>query len=218
MPEHDADSATVVVEPTPEFDAIDRYERMIDVQIDVLDGINDRAKHLARLVGVLLGIVLTALSLLPEFESVGVRGTSTMAALAVAVGGLLSSLVFAAVTYLGSNFEYGASPVVARYFAATDLSGDEYASVMLNAYAEVIPRNERVVAANARRFRNGLASLFVGLSALSVAVLLVVAGPELWFERAVVLVTVVGTGALLWYVLGEEYLTLQNKRTANDPK
>lgn len=213
MSERDANSATVVVEPPPRMDAMDRYERMLDVQIDVLDGIDDKAAHLTRLIGVLLGIMLTAASLVPEFEAVSLTGESapTVVTAAIGVSALLVALGFAVLTYLSSNFEYGASVEIARHFASANLEADDYSSVMLHAYADIIVRNRRVVVVNSRRFRNALASLFVGLVAVSLAALLALAESPLWLDWLGLAGAAVATIALLRYLLGEAYLTLQRE-------
>lgn len=45
----------------PTGDAIDRFERVVDMQADLLSDIDNKAEHVTRLVGLLLGVVLTAL-------------------------------------------------------------------------------------------------------------------------------------------------------------
>ncbi|PSQ48369.1 hypothetical protein BRD12_06465, partial [Halobacteriales archaeon SW_12_67_38] len=48
-------------------DAVDRLERVIDTQIDTVDDFDQKAAYVTRFVGVVLGLVLTAVSLASRF-------------------------------------------------------------------------------------------------------------------------------------------------------
>lgn len=54
-------------ELTPWIDSLNRFERILDIQIDTLDIIDDKAQQTARIVAVLLGLILTAIPLAFRF-------------------------------------------------------------------------------------------------------------------------------------------------------
>lgn len=47
-----------------EFDLLKRYEQMINTQINTLNGIDDKAASIARLVTILVGLLLSGASLI----------------------------------------------------------------------------------------------------------------------------------------------------------
>lgn len=197
----------------PKVKAVKRFERMIDVQIETLNGIDDKAEYLTRFVGVLLGVVLTGLSLIPKFDGVSLTVESFPMLVSVfgSVLAFLCTLGFSIVTYLGSKFKYGVSPGVAEYFADTDVTEEEYAKLMLRGYADTIPKNEEVVRVNSRRFRNALASLLAGLGCLSLATFFLVVELPVFGKYAALIVAILVLGRILQYVLSEEYLTLDRE-------
>jgi hypothetical protein len=193
---------------SPKQDAIDRFERMVDVQVQTLNEIDTKAAELMRLLAVLLGVVLTGLSLIPEFKTLALEVDSVplVVAAAIGVGGLLSSLGFAIITYLSSRFGYGVSPGVAEYVANNDVPGDEYAGIMLRGYADIIPENREVVQANSRRFRNALTALLVALASLVLAVLYVVADIGLAAEVVLLAGGYTAVTVVVGYILSGGYL------------
>lgn len=199
-----------LADASPKVEAVERFERMIDVQIETLNGIDDKAEYLTRFVGVLIGVVLTGLSLIPEFDGVALDTDSLPMLVSIFVGivALLSTLGFSIITYLSSKFEYGVSASVAEHFASSDLTEDEYAELMLRGYADIIPKNREVVRVNSRRFRNALTSLLVGLGCLSQATLFVVVDLPIRVRYAILVSGFLVLGYVLRYILGEEYLTL----------
>lgn len=59
------------------LDTVDRLERVIDIQIDTLDGIDNKAEHITRLIATFIGVIIAALSIGVEFEAVDFSGAST---------------------------------------------------------------------------------------------------------------------------------------------
>lgn len=207
-----------LADSSPKIEAVERFERMIDVQIETLHGIDDKAEYLTRFVGVLLGVVLTGLSLIPKFDGVSL----TVESFPMLVSGfgsvlaLLCTLGFSIVTYLGSEFKYGVRSDVAEYFADTDVTEDEYAELLLRGYADTIPKNETVVRVNSRRFRNALASLLAGLGYLSLATFFLVIELPTYGKYLALFVATFALGRILTYVLSEEYLTLDRELDDNE--
>lgn len=64
-------------DPTPRLDAADRLERVIDAQSATLDRIDDKSGRIARLLGLLLGVVLSSLSLSTQLSQVSLQSLST---------------------------------------------------------------------------------------------------------------------------------------------
>lgn len=203
-------------------DAAERLERVIDVQIATVNGIDEKAEHVTRLVGILLGVVLSVLSLSVRFGIVDLSSTMSVTILAFGIGvsGLFGAMVAAIVTYLGSRVRIGLDHQVGRLFSAESYSitTDEYGRRVLGTYGYNVRRNERVVAANSRRFRRSLLLLLVGVVYLTLSVLLSV-GRTASRETGVALVTPGIAGVtFLWttllvlltagYVLSGRYLTL----------
>lgn len=207
-----------LADSSPKGKAVERFEKMVNVQIETLNGIDEKAEYLTRFVGILLGVVLTGLSLIPKFDGVTLTANSLPMLISIFVGifALLATLGFSIITYLSSKFEYGISSDVAEYFADTDVTEDEYAELLPRGYADIIPKNREVVRVNSRRFRNALASLLAGLGCLSqAAFFLVVEIPT--YGKYVVLVLGFGIlGLVLRYVLTEDYLTLNRVDEYNE--
>lgn len=201
----------------PETDAIDRFERMVETQIDTLEGIDDKAAHVTRFVALLLGVVFTGLSLVPRLGSGAAEiGAVAVVTIAVGVGGFLGSLGFAVVTFLSSAFEYGPDESICDYMAEYHVPANRYKSVLLQSYSGAVRRNRMVVRTNARRFRNSLTSLLVGAVAFALGGAFLVLDVEPVVAVAVLLATVLATGRLFTFVLAEEYLTLDYQINDNE--
>lgn len=194
----------------PETDAIDRFERMVETQIDTLEGIDDKAAHVTRFVALLLGVVFTGLSLALRFGGTATEIDSavTMATFAIGIVGLLGSLGFAVVALLSSAFEYGPNEAIGDHLAEYDFPDGSYRTILLRSYSAAIRRNRLVVRTNARRFRNALAFLIVGVVSFALGGTFVVVDIGFVTETAVLLVTALVTGRLFAFVVAEEYLTL----------
>lgn len=216
--------------PDHYLDAAERLERVMDVQIATLNGIDEKAEHVTRLVGVLLGVVLSVVSLAVRAESIRLASPSmtTLLAFGVGVSGLLLSMIAAIVTYLSSKFEVGINRAVGRLLSRRDyeIEQEAYARRTLGAYSHSIGRNKRVIAENARRFRWALVFLVVGVVYLALSAALYVSGTIPAASRRPLLASVVraavGAGTSLavagvaWYVLSGRYLTLESEGETDD--
>lgn len=192
-------------------DAAARLERVIDAQIAALDDTDARAMTVMRLVGGLLGVFVSLLSLAAALGGrLPVPSATALAALLLGALGLVGTLVAAALTYLGSRVVPGVGPGMTD--DVLDGPGAPPAEAahlrrVVATYADAVRANRAALAANARRFRVTLLLLVTGLSygtygALTLAVPL--DGP------GGVSALVVLTGALAavwWYVLSGRYLT-----------
>lgn len=207
-----------LADSSPKANAVDRFERMIDVQIETLNSIDDKAEYLTRFVAILLGVVLTGLSLVPKFDGVTLTTNSFPMLVSVFVGviALLSTLGFSIITYLSSKFKYGVSPSVAKYFADTDITEEEYTELLLRGYADILSQNRDVVRVNSRRFRNALASLLAGLGCFSQATFFLVVKIPVFTKYLALFGGFAVLGYVIKYVLDEEYLTLDRGVVINE--
>lgn len=195
----------------PELDLLRRYEAMVQTQVETLNGIDDKASSVARLVGVLSGLLLSAVSI-----SVGVEGVSltsetgtAFVALGVAILAFFVSLLFAIITYLSSKFTYGPTADLGDYMAGYRVDSGTYREMLLRGYSEAIRDNRRVVVNNARRFERCLASLLVGVLYLFAAGTVLVSTWNFAVEAGLFLGFSVLAVRLAAYILREEYLTLE---------
>lgn len=149
----------------PEVDLLRRYETMIDTQVETINGIDDKAAFTARLVGLLGGLLLTAVSIGVTVDRVTFTSDAGVPIVAALLGSILLviSLMLAIITYLSSRFEYGPSASLGPFIANTSVDSDEYLNAMLTGYSQAIRVNRQVVTANANRFEACLATFLGGL-------------------------------------------------------
>lgn len=196
----------------PRQDAIDRFERMLDVQVSTLNGIDDKSARLINFVGVLLGVIATVARILPRVtdDSTFIDGGSVAGAFALVVGvvGLLISLVYATVTYLSTQFDYGLSANIADALAREqDVQPETYRTVVLRAYADSLRENRPVIDRNARRFRYALAALVGALFSLMFSVGYYLIRLPDSVELLTLFLGIVVVGSLCVYIRDEAYLT-----------
>ena len=198
-------------------DAVDRLERVIDTQIDTVDDFDQKAAYVTRFVGVVLGLVLTAVSLASRFGG-GDPATQLPAVAAVAGGvvGLVAAVAGAIVTYLSSRVVVGLHPHAARAIAGGEYGDDEYDTLLLRACADAVERNRQVLRANAGRFRRTLVALLVGVAYLAMAALLFALAPSGVWEWAILIAGTVAIGVVAWYLLTGRYLRLEPGGSDNE--
>lgn len=196
----------------PRQDAINRFERMLDIQVSTLDGIDNKSARLISFVGVLLGVIATAARILPSMAGDGdfIDHGSIAGAFALTVGviGLLISLVYATITYLSTQFDYGLNANIADSLAREDdVQRQTYRTVVLRAYADSLRENKPVINQNARRFRYALAALVGALFSLMFSVgyyLIRLPDP---IELLTLFFGAIIVGSLCLYIRDEAYLT-----------
>ena len=89
----------------PERDLLERYEDMVRIQIETIEGIDEKAASVSRLVGLLGGLVLTAFSVAASIDVIGVSET-TIVTLGMFGGGVVAlfiSLVLAIIDKSGGR-------------------------------------------------------------------------------------------------------------------
>lgn len=198
----------------PYHDAADRLERTIDTQVEIINGIDNKAEHVTRLIGILIGLVFSVLSLVANFDSVTIGATTLPVELAFIFGilSLLISMAGAIITYLSSRFRIGLHYNVGYFLSNEDSEIDSETHIrrVLGAYGSMLEENKEVIEVNSKRFRRTLCFLLIGVLFLSTAGSLYigqVTGLEGWigFGIAVILATIAA-----WYIFTGRYLTLEH--------
>ncbi|WP_273837834.1 hypothetical protein [Halococcus sp. PRR34] len=201
----------------PYVDAADRLERTLDAQLQTIRNIDSRAGFIIRVVGILLGVVVSAASILATVSTNATGGglafsVVAMAAAIVGTVGLLGAMVIAIITYLSSN------PLAGLEYQTADLlSSANYEPNLkthlrrtLGVYAYALQVNGRVIQVNAARFRLSLVALVSGVVYGTLAAALVVAQlGSLVLEGGLFGVVTLATGLIVWYVLTERYKVAQ---------
>jgi len=195
-------------------DAVERLERVIDIQVDLINGIDDKAERTARLVAVLLGVVLSVLSFASTSDQVKVDEASTVTKLLLLVGVafLILSTIFSIITYLSSKFRVGLRSGVGNALSSenAEIGMDEHVRLTVGAYAYIINVNKKVINTNSRRFRYSLLSLLLGILWLSFSGILFIGGLARISERILIGLVLVLSIGLSWYILTARYLTLED--------
>lgn len=200
----------------PYFDAANRLERVIDVQIETLNGIDDKAEHVTRLIGTVLTLVLAVLTLATRLNPNGRLGPIPVeVSLPFAIGVVLLLLAMAAaiLTYVKSRFQIGMGKRSAGVLLTRDrVNIDDHLAGLIAIYGSIIPYNETVVEANANRFVWSLYFLLVGIVNLSVAaVIFLVPLSGLW-AIATLGADLAAMLSIAWYTKERKYLRWSPKK------
>lgn len=196
-------------------DATNRLERAMDTQIQILEGIDNKAEHVTRLVALLIGIIFSVISLVTQFSQTPFSPprATILFAFGIGVGSLLVSMGTAIITYLSSQYKIGLHGDVGEILSdesyATDMP--EHIRNVLGTYSFVIGQNRRVIQSNVFWFRITLVFLLYGVLFVSISGFLYVG--DISYPTALYLVT----GGLIlslvvgWYILTARFLPLQDQ-------
>lgn len=201
-------------EPVEKFDALDRYEQMVNIQIQTLDGIDNKAEYLTRYIAVLLALVFTGASFV--VEDIGDISSEFQILLPIVLGlaGLAVALIFSIITYLSSVFQYGPDRDFALDVANQDIGQKTYAEIMLRAYRDSIYENKKVVRHNSKRFKIALNGLLVGVLFLTSGAIGFISNFKVYL-CSMVLTSVLAV-FLSWYILTEQYLVQEPEQLPNE--
>lgn len=160
----------------PEVDALDRFERVIDTQIETLRTIDEKAAHVTQLVSILLGVVLTGFTLIWQTDGIGFETRSMITTIIFSLGMvfLFSALFTGIGTYLASRYHYGLHRNVHTLLRTYRTTGSQYVELIQGGYSDAIKQNKRIVTTNVRRFHWSLSFLLLGILHLASATLLFV--------------------------------------------
>lgn len=207
----------------PYVDTADRLERNLDVQSDTLNEIDRKAEHVTRLLGILIGLVLSVVSIGLQFGGGRNAGfpaiaLQTFLGFTVGVTFLVLSMAAAIVTYLSSKFKIGLSSTAGHLLQNPNYDTDmeQHIRRVIGTYAYNIDQNREVIEANSKRFRRTLVLLLLGVAYLAASGVLFIGfdnSPAAW---GVLGVTTLASVALAWYILSGGYLTLEEENHGND--
>lgn len=154
--------------------------RVIDNQIKTLDDIDNKAARLLRINLVLLGIILTGLSLALDTnsssESIQVVTRLNNMYTISGVLFLLASTAVAAITYTSSSLQAGVSANDLRQFLDNNLDDRTNLEGLIEGYAEWIEYNYKVNARNAPLGTLTLLLLIFAMLSLSLGVYTAISG------------------------------------------
>lgn len=200
---------------TPYADGANRLERVIDLQIETINDIDTKAEHVNRLLGLLIGVVLSAVSIVAQLEGVQLSEAAPMAQLAFFLGilALLASMGAAVITYLSSRVEAGLSPAAGYHLSNpnTQTTMDEHIRRVLGSYAHIVDANRDVIQTNSRRFRLTLLFLLVGVIYLAASAGIYLSGVRGLSAISALAVVSIAILGLSWYILTGRYLTIESQ-------
>ena len=196
----------------PEVDLIDRYEHMVDIQIQTLDGLDDKASTLLRIEALILGVLLTGVSIITETNQISVELSFGIIWLLVGFIALLTSMALAMFTHLSSRFRYGPSRHLGQFMASNRVPPQDYRNLLLDGYSAAVGDNREVVRINAARFRNTLEAALVGLISFGFATLLLVANlNSFWLDLVISVIGIFIAIFAVDYIHREDYITLEDR-------
>ena len=205
---------------TARLDAADRLERVIDAQSTTLERIDTKSERIARLLGILLGVVLSSLSLgmqlqRPQLASLPLP---TRLAFLFGVGFLALALAGAVVTLLSSRYKIGLGHDVGDLLSRSDydVSTETHLRRVVGTYAYNVKLNYRIIEVNARRLRRTLVLLLLGLLYVSFSVIAIVSGTTETVAWPLFVSTVPIAGGTGWFVLSGRYLPIEEETIRND--
>jgi hypothetical protein len=197
------------------IDTADRLERSLDHQIETIDGIDNKAEHVTRLLGILIGAILSIVAVAIRVNDGTIDPPALPLFLLFVVGLvlLLVSMLFSIVTYLSSRFKIGLNYSAGKLLSQSDydLEIEKHYRRVIGTYAYNLEQNKTVIETNSERFRSSLLSLFLGVLFLSFAGMSFVISLNEGLMWLSFLLAIILSIVFSWYILTGEYLTLEDK-------
>jgi hypothetical protein len=200
------------------IDSLDRFERTLDIQIDLINEIDDKASNIVRYTVVLIGAIFAGLSVIPQSGVVSLGDVGPLPTILFFIGfiSLVVAICSSIITYLSSVQHYGPDPAYGRNVANRDITSPDYEAVLLNGYADAVEANRRVIDINARRFRWSLGALFAGIVYAALAGGIVAINTASWVELVIAAIVTMITIPILYKIYKEEFLVLERKTVSNE--
>lgn len=199
-------------------DLADRYQDMLDSQLSAIENFDTKAWRVARLVGILLGVLFTGVSVFSAEVTVQltVDYLPVIVAVGVGVSALVVSLVFAALCILSTTAGFGLRVELADALNEGDVDDEDYPGLVTKSYSKNIKNNIKVMRAKGRRLRYALSALVVGVLTLSTGGVLLFVTLRYWVQLG--FLTAVGTliVGILYYILTMQYSVLENEEEDDD--
>lgn len=195
-------------------DATDRLERAMDTQVQILEGIDNKAEHITRLIALLIGIIFSVISFVTQLSRTPFSPppSTILIAFGIGVGSLFVSMGTAIITYLSSQYKIGLHGDVGEVLSDESFAIEmpEHIRNVLGTYSFVIGQNRKVIETNVAWFRFTLFFLLIGVLFVSLAGFLYLADFGWPIPVLAVLGGLVLTLAIGWYILTGRFLPLQD--------
>jgi len=196
-------------------DAANRFERTLDYQIQIINDIDNKAEHVTRLIGLLIGALLSVLAVAVRINdgSVPVPSPPVYYSFMVGVVLLLLAMAFSIVTYLSSKFKIGLHYRPAQLLSQPDYHVDESTHIrrVIGTYGFNLERNKEVIEVNARRFRYSLVSLLDGVVFLSISGIIFISSVQPRTGWIWLVIVFLGVLVVSGYILAGKYLTVDDQ-------
>lgn len=199
-------------------DLANRYQAMLDSQLSAIENFDTKAWRVARLVGVLLGVLFTGVSVFSA--EVGVQVTveflPVIAAVTVGLSALVVSLIFAALCILSTTAGFGLRVELADALNEGTVDDKDYHGLVTKSYSKNIKNNIKVMRAKGERLRYALSALVVGILALSSGGVLLFVTLRYWIQVGLLVVVGVLIVGVLYYILTMQYSVLEKEKEVAD--
>jgi len=196
------------LESDPHVDLADRYEQMIERQVNNLWNIDTKAWRAARLIGIIIGVFLTAISVLSGSTTTQFDiGIGVVSALVLAGGilTLLLALFFAMVGILNVRTGYGPSTSLSGALTQGEHDSDTYPGVLSKGLANSIDMNNRVMKNKADYLRYTFATLYVGIVLLVTGVTIALTDQSTGLTAVLLVSCTIVCLFTLDYIINQQY-------------
>jgi len=184
----------------------EKYDRMVESQLSALSDVDTNAWRAARLIGILLGVLFTGLSIIAQVESTKVTfSPAVLMFLTLGVFFLLVSLVFAAVSILNVEIGYGPGTHLTDGLTDGEVSPEAYPGIVSKNLAKNIEKNNLVLASKADKLRYTYNYLIIGLVSISTSVAFLIISPDLTGVVTIGFVSVLMILGISYYILCKKY-------------
>ncbi|MFC4437455.1 MULTISPECIES: hypothetical protein [Natrialbaceae] len=193
-------------------DLADRYQDMLDSQLSAIENFDTKAWRVARLVGILLGVLFTGISVFSADVTVQltVEHLPVIVAVSVGISALVVSLIFAALCILSTTAGFGLRVELADALNEGNIDDEDYPGLVTKSYSKNIKNNIKVMRAKGRRLRYALSALVVGVLTLSIGGILLFVTLAYWVQVALLVVVGVLIIGGLHYILTMQYSVLKD--------
>jgi len=199
-------------------DLANRYQKMLDSQLSAIEHFDTKAWRVARLVGILLGVLFTGVSVFSSELSVKltVEYFPVIVAVGSGVSALIISLIFAALCILSTTAGFGLRVELADALNEGEVDEEDYPGLVTKSYSKNIENNIKVMRAKGRRLRYALSALVAGVLTLSMGGMLLFVNLGYWIQVGFLLLVAGLILGVLYYILTMEYSVLENEDDEDD--
>lgn len=200
-------------------DLADRYQDMLDSQLSAIENFDTKAWRVARLVGILLGVLFTGFSVFSSQVSVDLTVEYLPVIIAVGTGvtALIASLIFAALCILSTTAGFGLKVELADALNEGEVDEKDYPGLVTKSYSKNIENNIKVMRAKGRRIRYALSALVAGILMLLAGGILLFVTLEYWIQVGFLFLIMALIVWILYYVLTMQYSVLENEDEESNP-